>query len=502
MKRAMTQVGAMAARWGVAGLWMSALPAVGQTVQEASAPQGVTVSIYDTGMALISEARRVSLAAGENDIVMRNLPARLDPASPSFGSSARTAPFDLLEQRYHYDLLEVDGLLRRMAGQPVAIPVAGQSREGILLSGPITGATGRGEAFLPVQARDGRSLWMMDAGQWSSISFPFGRDLIAAEPQLHWLVRARQEGPQNFRLVYRTDGMEWRAAYELLMTPDSAQADFNARVEVVNRSGGSFEQARVRLLLTEKGLSEPLVPEREGALAGRAALRYAYGSNQESFERSVASLAPVEMYELPRTVGLASDRSTFVQLAQSSTLPIQRFYVYDGVRFDRFQRNRKTDWNFGTEYHSSVQTHVEFQNEERFGLGMNLPPGVCRLYTLRADGTVDLLGEEQLGAIPVGGKGYVRVGPARGLSGERERTGYVEVKPHHVYEESFQVRLANTSEQDVEIRVVEHLYRWPEYQIVRADADYTSPGPQRIEFLVALKPGGRRSINYTVRYTW
>jgi len=469
---------------------------------EASAPQGVTISIYDTGTAMINESRRIALEQGEHEVVIRSLPSAIDPSSASFGTVARSAPFELLEQILQYDLSDTETLLRTMAGQPIVIQAGEVSREGVLLSGPLKteGLVSGGQ--LPVRSRDNRQLWMIGMDELSSVSFPFARDTLAVEPRLTWKVRSRQDGPQNFRLVYRTGGLQWNAFYELLLATDTLQADFNARVQVLNRSGVRYENARVRLLLTEKGLASPIVPESETALVTRPALRYAYGSAEPGFERSIAALAPVEIYELPRTVTLESERPTFVHLVQSSAMPIRRFYVYDGVRFDRYQRNRRTDWSYGTEFHTTVHSHVEFENAQKFGLGLNLPPGLCRLYQIRTDGTVDMIGEVPMARLAQDGMGHVQVGPARGLTGERERTGYVEVKPHHVYEESFQIRLANTSDETAEIRVVEHLYRWSEFEIVRTDSDYVLTDPQTMEFRVELRPGGRRSIHYTVRYTW
>ena len=101
-----------------------------------------------------------------------------------------------------------------------------------------------------------------------------------------------------------------------------------------------------------------------------------------------------------------------------------------------------------------------------------------------------------------GAFGHVRVGPARGLRGERERTGYSEIRPLHEYEESFEIRLENNTARDVTVRVVEHLYRWKTFEIVRADAEYKEIGEQMIEFRPEVKAGGKRSLHYTVRYSW
>lgn len=486
-------------------VWTGGLAATdlwAQKAVEASEPQGVTVSIYDTGIGVVNEARRAVIGKGESTLVIRGLPAKLEASSASLVVAARNAPFDLLEQSFQYDFSSLDALLQRMQGQPVIVDEGEAAREGFLMARLLDDGSSASGGFFPVRSRDGRSLWMVEADRLSAITFPFGRDMLATEPQLVWKINSIQEGPQNFRLSYRTEEMAWRVHYEIMLAREAQQADFNARVELINRSGGRYDNARVRLLLTEKGMAAPILPEAGKTMIERPAMRYPYGSPEPAFERSVAALTPLEIYELPRTVTMEHDRPVIVQLARSAGLPVRRVHVYDGVRFDRFQRNRRTDWNYGTESHGSVETHVEFENADKFGLGISLPPGLCRLYQLRDDGAVDLVGEEAMHAVPVGANAHLRVGPAVGLVGERVRTGYVEVRPHHEYDESFQVSVANLSEEDAEIRVVEHLYRWPEFEIVRADTDYKQTGPQDIEFLVALKPGGRRTIHYTVRYIW
>ncbi|MGA1529921.1 MAG: DUF4139 domain-containing protein [Kiritimatiellia bacterium] len=467
---------------------------------DTSPPQGVTLSLYDVGLGLVNEARRVTLGPGENTMIIRDLPVQADPASLSFSTVTPAAPFELLAQRFQYDLGSTRDLLRRMTGQ--SITMAGNDeamREGVLMGGPIEGESG---PVLPVRSSEGNAWRMLGMDDIGSVTFPYEEELFASEPRALWTVRARREGPQNFRLTYRVDGLSWRAFYELVLTGERMEAALDSRMEIVNHSGGSFENARVRLLTTERGQSDPIV-NREGYLPeNRPAMRFAYGAGQPSFERTVAALAPSETYELPRTVDLPRDATVYIPYLQADTTPVRRFYVYDGVRFDRFQRNIRTDWNYGTEYHTQVELHLEFTNEEKFGLGKDLPPGWCRVYERRADGIVDLIGEEPLLAIPAGGTGTVRVGPAIGLLGERERTRYEEIRPHHVYEESFQIRLSNDTEERTEIRVVEHLYRWSEFEITRTDTEFSLLSPSTIGFRVELEPGARKDVNYTVRYSW
>lgn len=470
-----------------------------QVPLEVSEPQGVTVSIYDTGIGMVSEARRVVLGQGEATLRIGALPARIDPASMTLGSAARALPFDVLEQTLLDDLSSTASLLQRLTGHPVALSAAGDRREGILVGGLREEA---GTTVLPVRAKEGDALWLIPADALAGLTFSSGKADLATEPHALWRVRSRAEGPQSFRLNYRVDGLAWRAYYDLVLATTSPQADLTARVELRNGAGGRFQEARVRLLTSERGLAGPLLPDPNLSIAPNRAQRFAYGADRPSLERSVAALAPVTAYELPRTVNLEPERSVYVQMLQVAAIPVNRYFVYDGVRFDRFQRNPRTDWNYGTEFHPTVMLHVEFENAEKYGLGINLPPGICRLYTTGTDGTIDLAGEELLLPVAVGGTGSVRVGPGLGLRGERERTSYAEIRPNQVYEESFQIRLMNASDAMADMRVVEHLYRGNEFEIIRADAEYEKTGPQTIEFRMELEPASRRAVNYTVRYTW
>jgi hypothetical protein len=54
----------------------------------------------------------------------------------------------------------------------------------------------------------------------------------------------------------------------------------------------------------------------------------------------------------------------------------------------------------------------------------------------------------------------------------------------------------------VEIRVVEHLYRWNNWEIVQKSDDYVKTDSQTIEFRVTLKPDQEKVITYKVHYTW
>ena len=470
---------------------------------EVSAPRNTTLAVYDSGFALVSEQRVVNVGGAETRLLIKNLPARLDPQSVSFETVGGGKGFEVVEQRFEDDLAAPSRLFQRYQNRPVQVVTAGGTRPGRLTGRPVAGAE---PSTLQVVQDDGSLASFPELRQVGEVIFPEAANNAFLEPTLVWQVKPMQEGPQNVRLSYLAGGLRWDSAYELVLAEDGATARLAARVGLHNGAGGGFREARVKLILTERGLPAAADPAFSAARpydpTAQPAQRFSYGLADPQAESLVASLAPVESYELPRPVTVGAGESVYVQMSAVERLPVSRFYVYDGVRFDRFQRNRRNDWNYGTEYQPTVDTHLEFENTVPAGLGFALPPGQVSLYRRGSQDEVDLLGREVMPSVPAGGKGHVRLGPARGLWGERERTGYSEVKPLHEYEESFEIRLGNESDQDAVVRVVEHLYRWPEYEIVKSDLEYQEVAPQTIEFRPELKPGGRRTIHYTVRYRW
>lgn len=340
---------------------------------------------------------------------------------------------------------------------------------------------------------------------WTILEQVWHGDKANESPHLIWRVQAESAGDRTLEWRYRAGPVRWSLTYEWLLDETQTEAEMYARVELDNQAGGHFAPETIQLVTTERGLFQQqrrAAQERPHPQVRSVPLRYGYGDAAPAFEKHVRGLQPVHTYTLPTAISLNNGARVFVQFAQATGVPVELFYVYHGVRFDHFQRARRTDWQYGTETHPVVDAHLQFKNESAVRLGIELPVGRLRVSQRRRDGSVEFIGEDTLLPTAPDATGQVRLGPARGLQGRRERTHYTEIRPGHEYEESFAITVENLRDETVEIRVVEQLYRWPEFEIARADAEYTLTGDQTIEFRPTLRPGGRRTIHYTVRYTW
>jgi hypothetical protein len=60
----------------------------------------------------------------------------------------------------------------------------------------------------------------------------------------------------------------------------------------------------------------------------------------------------------------------------------------------------------------------------------------------------------------------------------------------------------NRKTEPVEVRVVEHLYRWINWTIVAKSDEFTKKDAQTIEFRVKVPADTEKVVTYRVRYDW
>lgn len=462
----------------------------------AARPRSVTLTIQDTGRAQVAETHDLEPPGPDGLIRIGPLPETLLPASVNAAPIERGESLDLVSQRFAYDLRDNATLFRAFLGEAITARKGAETFSGRIATLPdfsspnpalALAASGQGVRLTP-------NLLELD-----SIEFPARPDLAYA-PTLVWQMAPGQPAPPAVRLDYAATGLAWSAAHEAILAADSRSIALATRVRIDNQSGREFANARTRLALSDKGQFAPLVSAPNDPRTAKApALRYSADGKSWIPERTAASAAIVATFDLPQTLRLPAGDAVYAGLVSAPALPVEIRLLYDGVRFDRFQRNRRTDWNLGTESATTIEILLSLRNE----LEAPLPPGEFRLLRGQANGALEWIGSDWLPLLKPGESATLHLGPAAGLSGRRIRTGYTEVEPLKVAEESFEITLDNQSPADQTVAVIEHLYRGENHAIVSASAEH-APGtePHSIQFLVPVKANSQKSLTYTVRYTW
>jgi hypothetical protein len=212
------------------------------------------------------------------------------------------------------------------------------------------------------------------------------------------------------------------------------------------------------------------------------------------------------LYTLQRPTTLRDEETKQVEFVHATGIHAQRLFIYDGAHTDQNAyynpEQIRQDVNYGTASNPKVWVMEEFKNAETNHLGIPLPKGKLRFYRRDTDGHLEFVGENVIDHTPKDETIRVYTGNAFDVTGERKRTNYRVDSNQRWMDESFEIRLRNHKKEAVEVRAVEHLYRWTNWKLSEQSAQFRKTEAQTIEFPVTIAPNGEQVITYTVHYSW
>ena len=332
--------------------------------------------------------------------------------------------------------------------------------------------------------------------------FPALADDTILKPTLQWQLGSDKAGPMRAELSYVTGGFTWEADYNIVAPEKGDLVDIVGWVTMDNQSGKEFQNARIKLMagdVSKIQQGQAMVFEAKAMAADMA--RQEPAVTEKAFDE-------YHLYTLARPTTLHDRETKQVEFVRASGVASKQLYIYDGMRLDP---NRYSGWNFemirgnaeyGTESNPKIWVMREFTNSEANHLGMPLPKGRVRFYRRNDDGQMEFTGENVIDHTPRDEKIRVYTGNAFDLTGERRRTDYKIDNNKHTVDESFEIKIRNHKKEAVEVRVVEHLYRWVNWDIpVHSDAFHKTDS-KTVEFPVTIAPDEEKKITYTAHYSW
>ena len=96
----------------------------------------------------------------------------------------------------------------------------------------------------------------------------------------------------------------------------------------------------------------------------------------------------------------------------------------------------------------------------------------------------------------------VYLGNSFDLGGESRRTAFKVDSANHWVDEEFEMKLRSHKKEAVEIRVVEHLTRFNNWELKQQSGDSRKLDSHTIEFPLTVKPDAEKIFTYQVHYTW
>ena len=222
-------------------------------------------------------------------------------------------------------------------------------------------------------------------------------------------------------------------------------------VTIDNRTGATYENAGLKLVAGDVHLVEE---EKEIALPVAGELLKAADAREPQFKEK--EFFEYHLYTLQRRATLKDNQTKQIDFVDARDIKVDRIYVYDGaIITGHYGRN---DPYYGIECNKKVDVYLEFKNSEENNLGIPLPKGKIRIEQKDKKGKIQYLGEDSIDHTPKDEKILLKVGKAFDLVGERKQTDFKRISWHTI-EEAFEIAVQNHKNKQVEIRIVEHLYR-------------------------------------------
>jgi len=130
-----------------------------------------------------------------------------------------------------------------------------------------------------------------------------------------------------------------------------------------------------------------------------------------------------------------------------------------------------------------------------------LPDGRARLFKRKGD-KLEVVSEDPLRTSP--GIARVRLAPDSDIVGERRALSCTGDEHTRTIHEKIEVKIENKGKQATDVVVREFMWRWPVWRIDSADESPhgVRAGTQTQEYRVNLPPGAKKTVTYSVVYTW
>lgn len=423
-----------------------------------SAQRDISINIYNDGFSQVTEKRIVNLEKGQNQIAVYDIAEKIDPGSITVDGDG----FDVKWIDYRYDFVSAERLLYKFVGKEIQF-LKGDS----LITGILVRYDSKYLFIAPSGWPGPVSIYERD--DLKNIDLPELPEGLVSRPMINVGIDPGKSGEKKLTLSYMTTGLGWNTEYRLSYNGKS-KAEFSGWVSLDNQSGLSFPAAAVSLVAGKV--------HREKASAGSTD-QAEDGSQGKTSKSAMEPLVDYHRYKLPFKAVIGEKESKQVVLFSPKDIDVDHFYRYE--------------WS---ETKSDVKSIIAFNNNDKSGLGIALPPGRISIYDSKS---AVFLGSGNFDGAPAGEEAEVIIGTAFDIKAERKRIDHKKLG-RNKNSDTFEIEIRNHKSEKAKIVVTEELYGY--WEIVEKSDDFTKEDFQTIEFELTVEAGETRKITYTVEYSY
>jgi hypothetical protein len=364
------------------------IPLIGAVAARAADDPGLSVTVYNSNLALVDDVRRLDVGKGRQRLELADVSAAIRPETVTLTGEG----LSIVEQNFDYDLLTPQKMMEKAVGQQVQI-VRTNPGNGQEVTETATVLSANEGVILRI---GDRIEVLRDDGVPTRVIFAGVPRNLRARPTLSVTVDSERAGPRLVDLSYLTTGLAWKADYVALFDDAAGKLDLQGWFTLTNTSGTTFEAARTQLVAGNVAIDASPAP---GYRANRSSLGVAAGGSEARGGPGEA-VGDVYLYTLPERVTVAENQTKQVSFLDAHGVAARKVYRW------------ANPWFRGTDDPSNAEVVIDFANAKAAGLGTGLPAGAIRVYERDAKGDPKFVGENQIGHTPQGSELAVKIGDA------------------------------------------------------------------------------------------
>ena len=431
------------------------------------AAQDVSVTVYNSNLGVVSETRSLEFQKGVNRLAFKDVPSAIDPASVQFSVVGAGHTINILEQNYAFDLVSADQMYNKYIDNQIDLI----DKDGKLYSGTLL-AYGSGSVTLKDKSE---AIKIVQLANIAEVNFPALPDGLITRPTLFWMYNSDYSGILPCKVGYQTSGLGWSAEYVGLLSSDEKNLDLSGWASINNTSGKTYKDATLKLIAGDIHRATPPAPGRT-MMKGIATAEMDMGGFEEK------SFFEYHLYTLPRKATVADKEIKQISLFEPAQTQVKKVFMF------RPDRNAK-----------QVEVDLNFKNSKQTGLGLPLPAGRTRIFQTDTDGSLILLGEDNIDHTPVDEEVNLNIGYAFDITAEERVANQTQISSK-VQEQDIEVELANHKKEAVTVEVEKKL--WGYWEIMQSSIPFEKKDAYTVDFKVPVPSDSTVVLKYKVRFTY
>lgn len=431
------------------------------------AQNAVAITVTNSDLGLIKETRLLELEEGVQLFNLEDIPSQIDPTSVLIESKGNS--FNVFEQNYEYDLIDVDKVLTKSIDQEITIIHPDQGT----ISGRLLSASS--ENIILLDHQDNLQIIPRNAEQKIYLKdYTKKKSTFITKPTLMWKIKSEKAGQFESQISYLSRGLDWEADYVGRLNENDTEIAIACWVTIHNRSGKSFQKARLKLMAGDLNVLQ----KRAKSAAIREEVMLAMA--EEAFEEK--PFFEYHLYTLQRTTDLNNNQVKQIQLFPETKSPTTKTY-----RVDSYSE-------------TEVKVFVSIQNSKEQNLGFPLPAGTIRIY--KSDGQdLEFVGENEIKHTAKDEKLDIEVGKAFDIVAERKIIS-TQRPTKRSQQQIIEYSIRNHKKENIEVEVVERLGSYQQNELISSNFKPLEKRADYFKFKVPVKSTEETILTFEYRTTW